>query len=211
MDFASPPAASPEQVRIITAAQDLFLERGISPVTLADVALALRLPVEPITHYFPAGKPALVAAAVARYVAQFSQQLTQHSLLSSNAVEEMLRVRQTLQALPQDMRSLFMRELELDYPALYQQLRAARLASVLAFMRLNLQRGLAENLYRPEIDREQEAQQWFVQADAAVHTAVDSHQLADLLTAQVLQFLDRVTTPAGAFVTRRLQEAAPYY
>lgn len=96
---------------------------------------------------------------MARYVTQFSQQLAQHRLLSGNAVEEMLRVRQTLQALPQDMRSLFMRELELDYAALYQQLRAARLASVLAFMRLNLQRGLAESLYRPEVDQEQEAQQ----------------------------------------------------
>lgn len=55
MDFAPQPAASPEQVRIITAAQDLFLERGIGPVTLADVALALRLPKEAIPRCFPAG------------------------------------------------------------------------------------------------------------------------------------------------------------
>ncbi|TVT40539.1 hypothetical protein FNT36_13770 [Hymenobacter setariae] len=71
---------------------------------------------------------------------------------------------------------------------------------------------MAEGLYQPHLVVEGEAQQWFSQADAAVHAAADSHQLADLLTAQVLHFLARVTkAPAGAFVTRRLQEAAPYY
>jgi AcrR family transcriptional regulator len=164
-----------------------------------------------VERALPTGKPALVAAVVGHYLTQFSQRLAQHGPLSANAVEEMLRVRQTLQALPEEMRSLFMHELAADYPTLYQQLRTERLTIVLHYMRLNLQRGQAEGLYHPHLNVEKEAQQWFDQADAAVQAATDSYQLADLLTAQVLHFLARVTTPAGAFVTRRLQEAAPYY
>ena len=211
--MAAPPDyhSQHEKARIVAAAQDLLLERGIGPVMLADVALALRLPVADLTRYFPQGKSELAAAVVERYLQQFTQRLAEHGPQSANAVEEMLRVRQTLQALPDEMRSLFMRELQTDYPALHQQLRQARLASVLTYMRLNVQRGIAEGLYQPQLDVEQEAQQWFAQADAAVHAAATSQALAELLTGQVLRFLDRVTTPAGAFVTRRLQEAAPYY
>lgn len=210
--MAAPPDYSQqEKTRIVAAAQDLLLERGIGPVTLADVALALRLPVAELDRYFPGGKPELAAAVVARYLQQFTQRLAEHGPQSANAVEEMLRVRQTLQALPDEMRSLFMHELQIDYPTLHQQLRQARLASVLAYMRLNLQRGIAEGLYHPQLEVEQEAQQWFAQADAAVHAATSSQQLAELLTGQVTHFLERVTTPAGAFVARRLQEAAPYY
>lgn len=208
---STPDYSQQELARIVAAAQDLLLERGIGPVTLADVALALRLPVAELDRYFPQGKPALAAAVVGRYQQQFTQRLATHGPQSANAVEEMLRVRQTLQALPDEMRSLFMHELQRDYPALHQQLRQARLASVLAYMRLNLQRGLAEGLYQPQLDVEQEAQQWFAQADAAVHAATSSQELSELLTNQVTRFLDRVTTPAGAFVTRRLQETAPYY
>lgn len=211
MDSVTVPSASPAFSRLVAVAQDLLLERGIGPVSLADVALALRMPLDAVERAFPGGKPALVAAVVAYYLTQFSQGLAQHGPLSANAVEEMLRVRQTLQALPDEMRALFMHELAADYPTLYQQLRSERLASVLQYMRLNLQRGLAEGLYQPHLVVEQEAQQWFAQADAAVQGATDSHQLADLLTTQVLHFLARVTTPAGAFVVRRLQEAAPYY
>lgn len=125
-----PPAAlefaAQEQARLVAAARNLFMERGIGPVDVPAVALALRLPEATVAVHFPAGKPALVAAVTARYLAGFRAQLAEHGPASSTAVEEMLRVRRTLQALPDEMRSLFVRELAADYPAQYQQLRAGR-------------------------------------------------------------------------------------
>ena len=211
MNSATADFSRQELARIVAVAQDLFMERGIGPVTEQQIALALRLPVSVIARYFPGGKPALVAAVTERYIRNFRQQLAQHGPQSGNAVEEMLRVRRTLQALPEEMRSQFIQELEADYPAQYQQLRTARSTSVQEYMSLNLQRGVAEGLYQPHLNWEQEAQQWFEQADAAVHAVSTSQALAELLIAQVTNFLSRVTTPAGAYVTRRLQEAPPYY
>lgn len=200
-----------EQARLVAQAQDLFMERGISPVNLTEVALAARLPVADIERYFPAGKPALVKAVTERYLAGFRQQLMQHGPESSNAVEELLRVRQVLQALPTEMRSLFLRELEADYYPHYQRLRTARQASIVEFMRRNLARGLAEGLYQTQLDVEQEAQQWFAQSDATVRVAINAQAMAAQLTGQLNDFLARISTPAGAYVARRLQETVPYY
>lgn len=66
MDSVSP--TSPPLLRLVAMAQDLLLERGIGPVSLADVALALRLPLDAVERAFPAGKPALVAAVVGHYL-----------------------------------------------------------------------------------------------------------------------------------------------
>ena len=187
------------------------MERGLGAVTLADVALTARLPEAAVARYFPAGLAALAAAVAERYGDAFRQRLAENQRQSSSAVEEMLRMRRALADLPAEMRSLFLRELASRYPAHYQQVEAVRQASVLDFMRRNLRRGQAEGLYLPALDAEAEAQQWLHQATEALHTVPDSRALAETMTANTNRFLGRVTTPAGAYVVRRLQEVAPYY
>lgn len=211
MSSTTPDFSAQEQARIVAAAQDLFMERGLAPVTLPDVALAVRLPVALLERYFPVGKDALVPAVTARYLAAFQQRLTDNQSQSSNAVEEMLRLRRSLTDVPADMRSLFLRDLQTSYPAQYQQLEAVRTASVLAYMRQNLLRGQAEALYQPDVDVEAVAYHWLQQANATLYVVADAQALADRMTANTNEFLQRVTTPAGAFLIRRLQEAAPYY
>jgi AcrR family transcriptional regulator len=199
------------QARMVATAQDLFMERGIALVTLAEVALALRLPVAAIERYFPAGKDPLLAAVIERYLAGFRQRLAEHHQQSSTAVEEMLRLRRALLTLPDEMRGPFLPELAASYPTYYERLGTARIASVGAYMRANLQRGLAEGLYQAGLDIELETQRWIAQASTAVQSAPTSHALAAALFQQVTDFLARVTSPTGALVARRLQEAAPYY
>ena len=198
--------------RIVAAAQDFFTERGLAPVGLAEVALALRLPIVEVERYFPAGKVALLTAFIDHFLFKLRQQLAQHGLQSSNAIEEMLRVRRLQEdELPSQLRSLFMQELEAAYPQQYQALQAGRWTAVREFMQQNMQRGIAEGLYQPHLEVAQETQHWFEQVDAALQSAPTAQVLSRLLATQVTQFLARVTTPAGAYVTRRLQESAPYY
>lgn len=199
-----------EQARIVAAAHALFMEQGLGSVTLGDVALTARLPEAVVARYFPAGKTALAAAVAERFGDAFRQRLAENQQQSSTAVEEMLYMRRALVTLPYEMRSLFLRELASYYPAGYSQLEAVRQASVLDFMRRNLRRGQAEGLYLPALDAEAEAQQWLHLATEALCTVLDSRALAEAMTVHTNNFLGRVTTPAGAYVVRRLQEAAPY-
>lgn len=208
LDFA---AQAQAQARMVATAQDLFLERGVALVSLAEVALALRLPVAAIERAFPAGKPALLTAAINRYLAGFRERLTKHQQQSSSAVEEMLRVRCTLQTLPDEMRGPFLPELAASYPAHHQYLITTRLVGIVAYMQANLQRGIAEGFYRADLDVATETERWIAQSTAAVEASSNTQVLAETLAAQTTDFLSRVTSPTGALVARRLQEAAPYY
>lgn len=203
--------SAPEQARIVATAQDLFLERGISAVSLADVALTGRVPAAAMERYFPGGKAALVSAVADHYGDALRQRLDQNVAQSSNAVEEMLRLRRTLTDSAEETRRLFLQELANSYPVLYQHLEAARQASVLAYMRRNLLRGQQQDLYLPTLDVEQQAQRWLRQATETLQTVADPRALAETMAAHTTDFLGRVTTPAGAYAVRRLQEAAPYY
>ena len=208
LDFV---AQAQARARMVATAQDLFLERGVALVSLAEVALALRLPVAAIERAFPLGKPALLTAAIDRYLAGFRERLAEHQQQSSSAVEEMLRVRRTLQSLPDEMRGPFLPELAASYPAHHQHLITTRLAGIVAYMQANLTRGIGEGFYRPSLDVAAEVGRWVAQSTAAVEAAPNTQVLAEVLAAQTTDFLVRVTSPAGALVARRLQEAAPYY
>lgn len=204
-------AQAQAQARIVATAQDLFLERGVALVSLAEVALALRLPVATIERAFPAGKSALLTAAIDRYLTGFQKRLVEHQQQSSSAVEEMLRVRRTLQSLPDEMRGPFLPELAAGYPAHHQYLITTRLASITNYMQANLHRGVREGFYHANLEVAAETERWIAQSTAAVEAAPNTQVLAEDLAAQTTAFLSRVTSLAGALVTRRLQEAAPYY
>jgi AcrR family transcriptional regulator len=204
-------AQAQAQARMVATAQDLFLERGVALVSLAEVALALRLPVAAIERAFPLGKPALLTAAIDRYLTGFRERLAEHQQHSSSAVEEMLRVRRTLQSLPDEMRGPFLPELAAGYPTHYQHLVTTRLASIVSYMQANLHRGIAEGFYRANLEVAAETEHWVNQSTAAVAASPNTRVLAEALAAQTTDFLTRVTSPAGALVARRLQETAPYY
>jgi AcrR family transcriptional regulator len=204
-------AQAQAQARMVATAQDLFFERGVALVSLAEVALALRLPVATIERAFPAGKSALLTAAIDRYLTGFQERLVEHQQQSSSAVEEMLRVRRTLQSLPDEMRGPFLPELAASYPAHYQHLITTRLVSIAGYMQANLHRGIREGFYCPKLGVATETERWIAQSTAAVEAAPNTQVLAEALAAQTTAFLTRVTSPAGALVARRLQEAAPYY
>ena len=211
MDPTTPTTTNWERTRIVAAAQALFLERGVQAVAFADVALSLRLPVATIEHYFPAGKPALVEASLTAYVEDFNRRLAVQRQECNNAVEELLALRRTLREVPEEARSLYMQELAAHYPAQWQQLHGLRTAFTLEYLRANLRRGLAEGLYRAELDPDEQAQHWLAQSVQLVATARTAQAQAEAFGEQLTEFLTNLLTPAGAYVARRLQETPPYY
>lgn len=206
-----PTSTSWERARIVAAAQSLFLERGVQAVSFADVALTLRLSVAAIDHYFPSGKSALVEASLTAYIDDFNHRLVVQRQECSNAVEELLTLRRTLRELPAEARSQYMQELAVHYPAQWQQLYDLRAAFTLEYLRANLRRGIAEGLYRPEVDPDEEAQRWLAQSMQLVATARTAQVQAEAFGEQLTEFLTNLVTPAGAYVARRLQEYPPYY
>lgn len=208
--FSAYQAAS-ERRRIIGAAQALLLERGIEAVALADVALALRMPVAAVERHFPAGKPALVQASLEAHMQDIHAQLLAQRLDCGSAVEELLAMRRLLLQQIGDTRSLFMQELLTQYPTMDHRLRQLRANFTLDYLQQNLRRGMQEGYYRADLAVEAQAHEWLRQADALVGRARSAPELTEAYYQQFNGFLASVTTPLGAFVVKRLQEKPPYY
>jgi AcrR family transcriptional regulator len=207
----SPQQTRYEYPRIVAAAQALYLERGIEAVSLTDIAVNLRMPVGAIERHFPAGKPTLVQAVMENHLRYIHQNLRQHRDDSSNAVEELLAMRRFLQQTMSDTRTLFFQELDTHYPAVWQYVQQHRTDFMLGYLQANMHRGMREGLYRPDLAVAALAQHWLHQADTQLATARSTTELAETYYRQLSQFLASLTTSAGAYAIRRLQEAPPYY
>ena len=200
-----------EQARIVVAAQDACREHGVAAVSLAQVAFTLRLPLATVAHYFPAGKPALLRAALTHHITFIHQQLQEQQAASNNAVEEILVMRRFLQQQMSDARSLFFQELAVDYPLLWRYSQHLRLTFMRCYLRANMQRGIREGLYYPTPRVEAQIQQWLQQLDGRLQAVLTVEEGVEAHYQQVSTFLAAITTPLGAYVVRRLQEAPPYY
>lgn len=207
----SPQQTRYEYPRIVAAAQALYLERGIEAVSLADIAVNLRMPVGAIERHFPTGKPTLVQAVMENHLLYIHQNLRQHRDESSNAVAEMLAMRRFLQQTMSDTRTLFFQELDSHYPAVWQYVQHHRKTFMLTYLQANMHRGMREGLYRPDLAVEAMAQHWLHQSDNQLATAHSTTELAESYYHLLSQFLASLTTSAGAYAIRRLQEAPPYY
>lgn len=207
---------SPEQTRfeygrIVAAALDLFLQRGLVAVSLADVALCLRMPLGAIERHFPRGKPALVQVALQEHLREVHQQLAQQQLASSSAVEELLAMRRFMHQLIGEAGRLFFRELYRYYPRTWRHVAHARTRFTAAYLRANFRRGVQEGFYRPDLDTEALIGRWLREAAEQQDIARTTRELAEARHAHLSQLLASLTTPLGAYVARRLQEAPPYY
>lgn len=200
-----------EHARIVAAAQDAYLEHGIAAVSLAQVAFTLRLPLAKVEQYFPAGEPALLRAALAHHIGYIHQQLNELGAASSTAVEELLAMRRFLHQQMSDTRSLFFQELAVGYPLLWRYGQRLRTTFMLCYLRANMQRGICEGFYHPGLPVGERAQQWFQQLDASLRAVQTATEVVETHYRQVSNFLASITTPLGAYVVRRLQEAPPYY
>lgn len=200
-----------ERARIEAAAQALFLERGAADVALADVAFVLRMPLAAIERNFPQGKPALLRAVLGNHLAFIHQELRRQRETCGSAVEELLAMRRFLHQQMSDTRSLLFQELETQYPVLWRYGRRIRTVFMLDYLRANLHRGQHEGFYHADLDVEARVRQWLRQSDSHLRAVRTASELLETHYAQLSQLLASLTTPVGAYVARRLQEAPPYY
>ncbi|GAB2867982.1 TetR/AcrR family transcriptional regulator [Hymenobacter ruber] len=208
--LAEPPGAL-DRSHAVAIAQTLYFQAGIAAVSMADVAARLDLPESVVLAEFPAGKEALVQAVLKSYGEQMRAELEQLRRQCSTAVEELLAVRVLVNQKMAQGNTAFFRDAEVLYPAVWQQWQAQRNAHMFAYVRANLCQGIAQQLYQEGLDVDFLARLWQQQmrnlrtADAEFLSPAQMHHTL------VAHFLAGIVTPAGAYVTRRLQEAEPFY
>jgi AcrR family transcriptional regulator len=179
-----------DRERILVAAQELYMQHGIAAVAMTDLARYLHLSESQVLHFFPS-KELMVWAVVNEISYALHASLSQYKARSSNAVEELLALRDFFTAQTALNSSLFFQQLALDYPACQERWQMLVADFPADHLRHNLRWGMLQELYSSHIDVDALIQQMTQQEDQ-----LPSELLMRLLTA--------IVTPAGALQVQRL-------
>lgn len=141
------------QERIKQKADELFRRYGIRSVTMDEIASQLGMSKKTIYQYC-ADKDQLVDAVTIDEI-QFSQDsCTKDRAASANAIEEIFLIMEFVEVMFRNMNPAMLYDLEKYHPASYKRFLEHKNKFLFEMIRQNLERGIKEELYRPEINVE---------------------------------------------------------
>lgn len=141
------------QERIRQKADELFRRYGIRSVTMDEIAAQLGMSKKTIYQYYT-DKDQLVDAVAVEEI-QFSQErCLKDATVSSNAIEEIFRVMEFVEVMFRNMNPSMLHDLEKYHPLGYKKFLEHKNKFLYEMIRKNIERGIKEELYRPEVDVE---------------------------------------------------------
>lgn len=144
-------ASTPAQIRILDRVLPMFLREGVRSVTMDDVAASLKISKKTLYKHF-ANKRDLVALAVRRHCREERRRVEAVRRGSEDAIDEMLRigrlVTEQLGALNPDL----VADIRRFFPEAWKAFLDYKTGFVHRCLAENLRRGVAEGLYRPDLD-----------------------------------------------------------
>ena len=136
--------------RILAKSRELFMQYGIRSVSMDDIAGVLGISKKTIYHYF-ADKEELVGAVIQFEVCHSESQCNVDHSESANAIEEMFRAMEMVEQMFRTMNPSVLFDLKKYHPGAFSILEKHKNDYLFNIIRSNLQRGISEGLYRPEI------------------------------------------------------------
>lgn len=137
---------------IVEKATNLFIQNGLHSVSMDEVALYSGISKKTLYENFQS-KELLVNTVVQQIILKISKFIRLCADISPNAITEMENISSYAIGLPEMLTPVFMRDLKKYYPEAYVQLRIFRNNSIMPFIQTCLQRGMEEEVFRPDIDK----------------------------------------------------------
>ena len=141
------------QERIRQKADELFRRYGIRSVTMDEIATQLGMSKKTIYQYY-ADKDQLVDAVAVDEINYSQECCMRDAEVSANAIEEIFRVMEFVEVMFRNMNPSMLHDLEKYHPLGYRKFLEHKNKFLFDMIRKNIERGIAEELYRPEIDIE---------------------------------------------------------
>jgi AcrR family transcriptional regulator len=137
--------------RILLGAQQLFMRRGIKSVSMDDIVAALGISKKTLYKWFET-KDQLVQAVVSGHLLHSEGDCQRMATDSENAVHEIVLMMKWTKQEHADIHPGIFLEMKKYHVAAYEQWLRHKFEYILAQIERNLHRGIAEGLYRAEID-----------------------------------------------------------
>ncbi len=149
---SSLPVERPEaRDRILLGAQQLFMRRGIKSVSMDDIVAALGISKKTLYKWFET-KDQLVQAVVSSHLLDAQGSCDQMATSAENAVHEIVLMMKWTKQEHADVHPGIFLEMKKYHAGAYDQWKAHKFQFILSQIERNLRRGIAEGLYRPEVD-----------------------------------------------------------
>lgn len=137
---------------IMEKATTLFIQNGLHPVSMDEIALYSGISKKTLYENFQS-KEMLVNTIVQQIISNTGKYIRVGTDISPNAITETANFSSYILDLPEIFTPAFFRDLKKYYPEAHLQLRLFRINSVQPFIQRCLQRGIAEEVFRPDIDK----------------------------------------------------------
>jgi AcrR family transcriptional regulator len=139
------------RTKLIESCTTLFLKYGVRNITLSDVAARLGISKKTIYQHFT-DKQELIRACLEHDKHQDACDFEAIAQAGFNPVEEFVRYQMQVTQQLQDVSPAIIFELQKYYPELWAEMDTYHKHQVSRSMTSNLQRGIEQGYYRPELD-----------------------------------------------------------
>ena len=170
--------------RILHHATALFMRNGIKSVSMDDIAANMAMSKKTLYKWF-ANKDEMVHAVMAQHLDDTQGECAQLQQQAGSAIDELFRLMGWMKQQFADVHPSIFYDLQKFYPLTWQLWVAHKNQYILAQITDNLRRGIAEELYRADLDVE---------------------VLARLRLAQIELVFNADVFPARQFDVQRLQQ-----
>lgn len=137
--------------KIILKSEELFMRYGIKSITMDEVARHCSVSKKTIYQYFP-DKDSLVKTIMERHMAEDVCQIDQLLAQELSALEEVLKISEFMKKDMLEIHPSVLFDLKKYHSSAYEVFEKHRDGHFMKVISRNLEKGIAEGIYRPEID-----------------------------------------------------------
>ena len=185
--------------RIIRHAMTLFLQKGIKSVSMDDIAADLAISKKTLYKWF-ANKDEIVFAVMQQHLTETQGDCEHVQSQATSAIDELFRLMDWMRRHFSEVHPSIFYDMQKFHPVTWQLWVSHKHEYILAQITDNLRRGIAEELYRPELDVEVLARLRLAQIELAFNADVFPPRQFDMQRLQqviVEHFMRGVATLKG--------------
>ena len=198
--------------RIISQAADLFLSLGFKSVTMDDIAQNLGCSKKTIYQHFE-NKTKLIEATTLYMFDFISKGIDHICALEKNPIEEIFDIKRFVMHHLKNEKSSPQHQLQKYYPKIFKTLKQKQFEVMHECVKENLQRGIAQGIYRDSIDIDFIARIYFnsmmVIKDKTLFP-LTYFSMNDLMENYIDYHLHGICTPEGLEFLNQLKQSAEW-
>jgi AcrR family transcriptional regulator len=184
---------------ILEKAKEMYLQYGFKGVTLDDIAQEMSISKKTIYQYY-ANKNELVEAVGAHLMQAILEEIQKISTSGFNAIQELFEIRKYLRRTLEDKYRLAAYQLTRYFPEISLKMHTRQFETMKESVTNNLEKGITEGLYRPNINLEFVSRIYFTGISGTKDVSVFPENLFEINDLHYLYLeyhLRAICTPEG--------------